>query len=134
MIAGALVALCISAVLGMASLVAGGRVRPPAWLDRVVAPRERAAIWLALAAWFPFLLIVVYYRAKATFPLPVRYVYSPFDDKRWITAAYLLGTLAPLIWVTTAARVLAVGRGQPATWRAWFTGLFPRTVSHGPPR
>jgi hypothetical protein len=128
MIAGALVALCISAVLGMASLVAGGRVRPPAWLDRVVAPRERAAIWLALAAWFPFLLIVVYFRAKATFPHPVHYLYSPFDDKRWIIAAYLLGTLAPLIWVTTAARVLAVGSGQPATWRAWFTGLFPRTV------
>jgi hypothetical protein len=132
MIAVALVALCISAVLGLASLVAGGRVRPPGWLDRVVAPRERAAVWLALAAWFPFLLIIVYYRAKATFPLPVRYVYSPYDDKRWIAAAYLLGTLAPLIWVTTAARVLAVGRGQPATWRAWFTGLFPGTPAVDP--
>ena len=132
MIAGALAALCISAVLGIASLAAGGRSRPPAWLDRVVAPRERAAIWLALAAWCPFLLIVVYYRAKATFPPPVRYVYFPYDDKRWETAAYLLGVLAPIIWLTTVARVLAVGRGQPPTWRAWFTGLFPRTAAAAP--
>jgi hypothetical protein len=134
MIAGALVALCISATLAIASLSAGGWFRIPAWLDRVVAPRERAAIWLALAAWFPFLLIVVYYRAEATFPPQVRYIYSPYDDKRWETAAYLLGTLAPVIWVTTAARVLAVGRGQPPTWRAWFTGLFTwiAAVDQGP--
>jgi hypothetical protein len=97
-----------------------------------VAPRERAAIWLALAAWFPFLLVVVYYRAKATFPPPVRYVYFPFHDKRWETAAYLLGVLAPIIWLTTAAQVLAVGRGRPPTWRAWFTGLFTRTAAAAP--
>jgi hypothetical protein len=132
MIEGALVALCISAVLGTASLVARGRVRPPAWLDRVVGPRERASVWLALAAWMPFLLIVVYYRARATFPPPVHYIYSPFDDKRWLTAAYLLGALAPLVWVVTAARVLTVGYGQPPTWRAWFTGLFPRQAQVDP--
>ena len=132
MIAGALAALCVSAVLAIASLAAGRWFRPPAWLDRVVAPRERAAIWLALAAWFPFPLIVVYYRAKATFPPPVRYVYFPYDDKRWETAAYLLGVLAPIIWLTTAARVLAVGRGLPPTWRAWFTGLFPKTAAVDP--
>ncbi|MGH3290989.1 MAG: hypothetical protein ACRDP7_04210 [Trebonia sp.] len=132
-IAGALVALCVSAVLGVVSLVAGPRrAGSPVWLDRVVGPRERAAIWLALAAWFPFLLIVVYYRAKATFPMPVRYIYSPYDDKRWLTAAYLLGALAPLIWVTTAARVLTVGLRQPVTWRAWFTGLFPKTAAVDP--
>ena len=124
MIASALARFCLSAVLLLASLAAG-RSRPGSRLDRVVAPRERAAIWLALAAWFPFPLIVVYYRAKATFPPPVRYVYFPYDDKRWETAAYLLGVLAPIIWLTTAARVLAVGRGKPPTWRAWFTGLFP---------
>jgi len=128
MIAGALTALCPSAVLGIVSLAAG-RSRPAAWLDRVVAPRERAAIWLALAAWFPFLLIVVYYRAKATFPPSVRWVYFPFDDKRWVSAAYLLGVLAPMIWLIMAARVLTVGRGQPPTWRAWFTGLFARTAA-----
>jgi hypothetical protein len=124
----ALAVFCVSAVLGLASLVARGRVRVPAWLDRVVAPRDRAAIWLAFAAWVPFLLIIVYYRSKATFPHTVRYVYSPFDDKRWVTTAFLLGTLAPAIFLATAARVLAVGRGRPATWRAWFTGLFPRTT------
>jgi hypothetical protein len=126
MIAGALVGLGLSAVLGLASLAAAGRSPLAAWLDRVVAPRERAAIWLALAAWFPFLLIVVYYRARATFPPPAQYAYFPYDDKRWETAAYLLGVLAPVIWLTTAARVLAIGHGRPPTWRAGFTGLFPR--------
>ena len=131
-IAGALAALCLSAVLGIASLAAAGRDRRAAWLDRVLAPRERAAIWLALAAWFPFLLIVVYYRAKATFPPSVRWVYFPFDDRRWVGAAYLLGVLAPVIWLITAARVLTVGRGRPPTWRAWFTGLFTRTAAVTP--
>lgn len=132
MIAAALAALCISAVLGVTTLVAGGRLRPPAWLDRVLAPRERAAIWLALAVWLPFLLLIVYYRAKATFPPPVKYVYFPFDDKRYDTAEYLLGVVAPVIWLVTAARVLAVGRGEPPTWRAWFTGLFPAVAAATP--
>jgi len=131
MMAGALVTLCLSAVLGLASLAAG-RSRPAAWLDRLLAPRERAAIWLALAAWFPFLLLVVYYRAKATFPPPSQYIYFPYDDKRWETAAYLLGVIAPAIWLTTAARVLAVGRCHPRTWRAWCTGLFPRIAVADP--
>lgn len=131
MIAGALIALCLSAALGLVSLAAG-RSRPAPWLDRVLAPRERAAIWLALAAWFPFLLLVVYYRAKATFPPPEQYLYFPYDDKRWETAAYLLGVIAPAIWLTTAARVLAVGRGRPRTWRAWCTGLFPRIAVADP--
>ncbi|HEX3711244.1 MAG TPA: hypothetical protein VHV09_00500, partial [Trebonia sp.] len=134
MIEAALAALCVSAVLGLASVAARGRVRPPAWLNRVLAPRERAAIWLALAAWLPFLLLIVYYRAKATFPPPMRYLYSPFDDKRYDTAEYLLGVLAPVIWLVTAARVLAVGRDYPRTWRAWFTGLFPRVVAADPGR
>lgn len=125
MIAGALAALCISAVLGVASLALRGR-SVAARLESVVAPEQRAAIWLALAAWFPFLLIVVYYRAEATLPPAVRWLMFGYDDKRWITATYLLGVLAPPIWLTAAARVLAVGRGQPPTWRAWFAGLFTR--------
>jgi hypothetical protein len=124
LIALALAGFCLSGVLGLASLAAAGRSRPAAWLDRAMAPRERAAVWLALAAWFPLLLAVVYYRAKATFPPPARYLYFPYDDKRWETAAYLLGAVAPVIWLTAAARVLAVARGVPPTWRAWFTGLF----------
>jgi len=126
LITGALAGLWLSAILGLASLAAAGRFRQAAWLDRMVAPRERAAIWLALAAWFPLLLVVVYYRARATIPPPVRYVYFPYDDKRWETAAYLLGVIAPVTLLTTAARVLSVARGMPPTWRAWFTGLFPR--------
>jgi len=121
LIGGALAALALSAVLGLAP---AGRPWALTWLDRVVAPGERAAIWLALAVWFPFLLLVVYYRARATFPPPVRYLYFPYDDKRWETIAYLLGVLAPAILLTAAARVLIVGRGRPSTWRAWFTGMF----------
>lgn len=132
MIDAAVAALCVSAVLGLASIVAGRRMRPPAWLDRVLAPRERAGVWLAVAAWLPFLLLIVYYRAKATFPPPAKYLYSPFDDKRYDTAEFLLGVLAPVLFLVTAARVLAVGREQPATWRAWLAGLFPRTIAADP--
>ena len=132
MIDAALAALCVSVVIGLASLLAAGRIRPPAWLDRVLAPRERATVWLAVAAWLPFLLFIVYYRAKATFPPPTRYLYSPFDDKRYDTAEFLLGVLAPAIWLVTAARVLAVGRDHPRTWRAWLGGLFPRTIAADP--
>jgi hypothetical protein len=117
MIDAALAVLCLSAVLGVLSLLLGGRVRP-AWLDRAVDPQARAAIWLALAAWFPFLLIVGYYRARATFPPSVRWVIFGFTDKRWETAAYLLGALAPMLFLTAAARVLRAahaprrGRGR----------------------
>jgi hypothetical protein len=124
MIAIALAGAGLSAVLALASLTGAGRPRPVTWLDRIAAPRERAAIWLALAAWFPFLLLVAYYRAKTAFPPPVRYVYMPYDDKRWETTAYLLGVLAPAIWLAMAARILVVARGKPRTWRAWLTGLF----------
>jgi hypothetical protein len=135
MIAGALAALCLGAVLALGSLALRSHARS-ARLDRVVGPGERSAIWLALAAWFPFLLVVVYYRAEATFPSTVRWINFGYDDKRWVSATYLLGTLAPMILLTTAARVLTVGRGHPASWRAWFTGLFPRTgaASPDPPR
>ena len=129
MIAGSLIALCLSALLGTASRVLGGGSRHAAWADRIVAPRQRAAIWLALAVWFPFLLVVVYYRARATFPPSVRWLYYVFDDKRWIAATYLLGALAPMIALTAAARILAVGNGHPPTWRAWLAGLFPRAGS-----
>jgi len=130
-IEGALAALCLSAVLLLASLASRGRLRP-LWADRIAGPRERAVIWLALAAWFPFLLIVVYYRAEATFPTTVQWINFGYDDKRWVSAAYLLGTLAPIVLLITAARVLAVGRGHPPSWRAWFTGLFAGTATAAP--
>ena len=131
-IEAALVGLGLSAVLGLASLAVAGRFRPTAWFDRVVAPRERAAIWLALAVWFPLLVLVVYYRAKATFPSPANYLYFPFDDKRYDTAEYLLGVVAPVVLLVVAARVLAVGRGHPPTWRAWFTGMFSLATAAAP--
>ena len=126
MIVAAAVALCVSAGLGLLSALARGRVRP-AWLDRAMDPGERAAVWLALAAWIPFLAIVAYYRAKATFPPSVRWINFGFTDKRWETAAYLLGALAPMIFLVTAARLLRVARDQhPRSSRDWFAGLFPR--------
>jgi len=124
MIVIALAGTGLSAVLWLVSLARTGRPRPGTWLDRVAAPGDRAAIWLALAVWFPLLLIVVYYRARATFPPPAQYIYMRYDDKRWETSAFLLGVLAPAISLITAARVLSVGRGRPPTWRAWLTGLF----------
>ena len=117
---------CLSVVLGLASLALRGKPRPVAWLDRVVAPQERAAVWLALAAWIPFLLVVVYYTARSTFPVTVRWLYYGFEDKRWITTTYLLGAIGPMVCLTLAARVLTVGRGHPATLRAWLAGLLPR--------
>ena len=125
MIDAALAAFCFSAVLGILSLLLGGRARS-VWLDRAVDPQARAAIWLALAAWFPFLLIVVYFRARATFPPSVQWINFGFTDKRWQTAAYLLGAVAPALFLTAAARVLRAARDRPPSWRAWLAGLVTR--------
>jgi len=125
MIDAALAAFCISALLAILSLLVRGWDRP-AWLDRAVDPRTRSAIWLALTVWFPFLLVVAYLRAKATFPQTVQWINFGFTDKRWETASYLLCALAPALLLTAAARVLQAGRDHPPSWRAWLAGLFPR--------
>src|SRR4029077_15942516 len=125
---------CLWGVLGIASLARRGRPWPAARLDRVVGPQVRAALWLALAVWLPFLLLVVYYRAKATFPVTVQWLYYGFEDKRWMVAAYLLSALAPILLLTVAARVLEVGRSPPPTWRAWLAGVFGRDVAAAPDR
>lgn len=124
MIVIAVAGAALSAVLAATSVAGACQSRLAAWLDRMAAPRDRAAIWLALAAWFPLLALVAYYRARTAFPPPVRYVYMRFDDKRWETTAYLLGAVAPAVWLAMATRILAVGRGKPRTWRAWLTALF----------
>jgi len=63
-------------------------------------------------------------RPSFDFLKPLAFV---FEDKRWMDAIYLLSALAPMLLLTTAARVLTVARRMPPTWRAWFTGLFPGT-------
>jgi hypothetical protein len=131
MVYAAFAALLVSAVLGLFSMVRTGWVRS-ARLDRFIDPEARAAVWLALAAWFPFLLIVVYYRAKATFPPSVQWINFQFTDKRWETTFYLLGALAPMLFLTAAARVLRAARDRPPSWRAWFAGLVPRRSASGP--
>ena len=122
--------MCLSAVLGLASLVRR-RARQPTRLDDLVPPRQRAAIWLALAAWFPLTLIVAYYRAEATLPLTVRWINFGYYDKRWVAAAFLVGALVPMVWLTAATRVLAIARSQPPTWRGWLAALFPRAGAAG---
>jgi hypothetical protein len=92
-IAAFLAALCVAGVSWLVSLVRPTGARTG--LDRNIAPEQRAAIWLALTVWFPTLLIVTYYRAKATFPPSVKWINFGYDDKRWETAAYLLCALAP---------------------------------------
>jgi hypothetical protein len=131
MIAAAVAAFAVSAVLLILSLLLGGPTRS-ARLDRAVEPQTRAAIWLALAAWFPFLLIVAYYRARATFPPSVHWLNFGFTDKRWETACYLLGALAPVLFLTAAARVLRVARDRPPTWRAWLAGIITRDRADRP--
>ena len=98
------------------------------WLDRIAAPAQRAAIWLALTAWFPLLLVVAYFSARATLPSAVAWIDFGHLDKRWVTSAYLLGVLAPMLLLVAAARVLAAGREQPPNWRSWLSGLAPRRV------
>jgi len=131
-IAIALVGLAIVVLLMLAALrwPPGRRGR---WLDRIAAPEQRAAVWLALTAWFPLLLVVAYLRARATQPPAVVWINFGYLDKRWVTSAYLLGALAPMLLLVAAARVLAAGRERPASWRSWLAGLAPRRVPGGRP-
>lgn len=124
MIIAALAGLVIASGAGLASVL--GRSQPEfPRLDALVAPETRAAGWLALTAWFPFLTLVAHYRAEATLGPSVHWIGFGFLDKRWVTALYLLGALAPMIFLVAAARFLQAGRDHPATWRAWFRGLAP---------
>jgi hypothetical protein len=129
------IALAGLAIVGLLTLAAlrwppGRRGR---WLDRVAASEQRAAIWLALTAWFPLLLVVAYLRARATQPPAVVWIAFGYLDKRWVTSAYLLGALAPMLLLVAAARVLAAGREHPASWRSWLAGLSPRRAPGGRP-
>jgi hypothetical protein len=119
-----LVGVGLVAVLVLVAVV-WPAARRAAVLDRLVAPEQRAAIWLAIAVWCPLLLIAAYYRAKSTLPPSVVWISFGYLDKRWISAAYLVGALAPLPLLVLAARVLAAGRGHPESWRAWLRALAP---------
>jgi hypothetical protein len=131
-IAVALAGLCLVALLALAALC-----WPPArrgrWLDRIAAPEQRAAVWLALTVWFPLLLVVVYLRARATLPPAVVWIAFGYLDKRWVASAYLIGALAPMLLLVTAARVLAAGREHPRNWRSWLAALAPLRTVAAPP-
>lgn len=119
-----LAGLVLTAVL-VAGALAWRTERRSAVIDRVVGPQQRASIWLALALWFPLLLIPAYFRAKSTLPTSVVWIAFGFLDKRWVTATYLLGALAPMLMLVFAGRVLAAGLAHPDGWRAWLRGLAP---------
>jgi len=131
-IAVALAGLCVVVFLTLAAL-RWPVSRRGRWLDRVAAPEQRAAIWLALTAWFPLLLVVAYFKAKATLPPTVVWIAFGYLDKRWVTSAYLLGSLAPMLMLVAAARVLAAGREHPRNWRSWLSGLAPRRIGAAAP-
>jgi hypothetical protein len=131
-LAVALAGLCLVVVLTVAALC-WPRARRGTWLDRIAAPEQRAAIWLALTAWFPLLLVVVYFKAKATLPPAVVWIAFGYLDKRWVASAFLIGALAPMLLLVTAARVLAAGRGQPRNWRSWLADLAPLHTHAAPP-
>lgn len=130
-IAVALAGLCLVVFLTLAALC-WPRARRGRRLDRIAAPEQRAAIWLALTAWFPLLLVVVYFKAKATLPSAVVWIAFGYLDKRWVASAFLIGALAPMLLLVTAARVLAAGREQPRNWRSWLAGLAPLRTHAAP--
>jgi len=123
------------AALGLASacvLVARLR-RRPSRLDSVVPPGTRSSILLALAAWFPLLLVPIYLAARSTFPPTVVWNTAfGFMDKRWETTLYTLGTLAPIILLLGAARLLEVEGGARARLGALLRGA-DRTPVVPPP-
>ena len=90
MIAVALTGLCVAVLFTLAALC-----WPPgrrgSWPDRIAAPEQRAAVWLALTARFPLLLVVVYLKARSTMPPAVVWIAFGYLDKQWVTSAYLLG-------------------------------------------
>jgi hypothetical protein len=130
LILAGLLGLCLIAVL-MVGAVARPAERRSAALDRLIAPQQRAAIWLAVAVWCPLLLIAAYYLALSTMPAHVVWIAFGYMDKRWITATYLAGALAPMPLLILSARVLAAGRDHPDSWRAWFRALAPAGRSAG---
>ncbi len=130
-----LLELALAGLLGVGVLVLAAVVWPAtrraAVLDRLAAPEQRAAVWLALALWFPLLVVVAYYRAKSTLPSSVVWISFGYLDKRWVSACYLVAALAPMLLVVASARVLAAGRAQPESWRAWLSGLAPARRTAG---
>jgi hypothetical protein len=126
LLATGLAGLATGLALLLLSVAIRGRVRL-ALPDRVMAPQDRAAVWLALACWLPLLVIVAYYRAEATLPPAVKWINFGFDDKHWQTAGYLSCALAPMILLVASDRVLRTAREQPESWRVWLGSLFPLT-------
>ena len=119
-----LVALGVVGVLTLATVLVPARIRA-AVVDRLAAPQQRAAIWLALTVWFPLVDVIAYYRGESTLPSTQVWIAFGYQDKRWLVAAYLIGALAPMVLLVGAARVLEAGRTHPASWGSWLRELAP---------
>ncbi len=119
-----LAALAAVGVLTLATMLVPARLRSAA-ADRIAAPSQRAAIWLALTLWFPLVDVIAYYRGESTLPPTQVWIAFGYQDKRWVTAAYLIGAVAPMVLLVFASRVLQAGREHPATWRSWLRDLAP---------
>jgi hypothetical protein len=126
-IAGAALGLAVACGLVM-------RLRPwPARLDALAPPRTRSSILLALAAWFPLLVVPAYLAARSTFAPTVEWNRAfGFMDKRWETSLYTLGTLAPILLLLGSARLLEVEGGARARLGALLRGA-ERTPAVPPP-
>jgi hypothetical protein len=120
-------ALCFVAVLGLLSACWPYPIR--AAVARKAIPDDgRAAIYLALTAWFPLLLVAVYYRARSTYRPAVHWLAFGYDDKRWESSLYLAAALAPMLLLIAAARVLKVARERPDSWRSALTAIVSGTA------
>lgn len=129
LLTGAFAALVVVAA---AALVRQLRPRPTGGVESSHDHETRRAVCAALAVWFPLLLVPIYLSARSTQAPSEEWLGFGFMDKRWETATYFLGALAPMFLVVVSARLLETARERPTTWRAWiadaFGGAPPRAV------
>jgi hypothetical protein len=131
-VAGALFAICVVCAAYIASISGvGGLAR---FAGKRVLDNTRAGIAFALAVWFPLLLIPVYLCARSTEPPSQTWLGFGFMDKRWETSMYMLGTLAPMLLLLGASRLIDVGRAHPESWRRWAQDTFSGAVTAAVPR
>ncbi len=53
-----------------------------------------------------------------------------FLDKRWLLAAFLLGTLGSMLTIAVSVRVVEAAQTTPGSWREWVGAVFGSRTSH----
>ena len=79
---------------------------------------------IALGAMFVLCLVPVYLLAAQNHPPTERWLGYGFYDKRWLMAAFLLGTLGLMLILTAASQVVRGGLANPDSWRSWAAASF----------